>query len=230
MKGYILKDWYSLKNDHKIILVIMFFFVFYFISSLNSKDMNNRLTAFILILTMMISNIVGTTIFSDKTTNFQRFSHILPHPKYMIGKAKYALFMLSAVITALISTILLGLFLFFTGHFSLSEIIFTFCMAIFTSFFIGAIQLPLNYFVDASKARVLFFTIFFGIGAIGALMGILRNKFLPNTPNVPINQSSEFFTSIYGILSISLTLLIFGIICMGISYLFFKRKIVKIEY
>lgn len=230
MKGYILKDWFLLKKGHKIILLIMLLTIFYFISSLNYINPSSQLTPFIITLTMMISNMVGTTIISDKTNNFQRFSHILPHPKYMIGKAKYALFMLSAVITALISTILLGLFLFFMGHFSLNELILTFCIAIFASFLVGSIYLPLNYFVCPNKAKILFLTIFLGIGTIGALIGIVKDSFYPNTPNVPINQSSEFFTSIYGILSISLTLLIFGIICMGISYLFFKRKIVKIEY
>lgn len=210
MKGLILKDLYYIKNNIKLVLLMMVFWALLYLRS-NTYVQGLALICFIL---GMLS--IGT-ITVDERGNWNKYALTMPISRKKLILEKYLF--INGIVILFFTVALAGAMMFF-GMFSLENFfIGTVTLSILLIFL--NIQIYLLYRFGAEKSTIYFFIII----AIVVGAGYLIYKFLPEVASKFLNLFNSINFTVIGVIAILISILF-----MTISFLLTNKYINSKEY
>ncbi|NCB91516.1 MAG: ABC-2 transporter permease [Clostridia bacterium] len=189
MKGLILKDLYIMRDQMKIVLIILL--VYFILPFISEEYMTFPALAVIICGIMPVA-----TMSFDRQSSWDAYAAAMPIQKSSMVWSKYILGIL-LLAAAAIPNVLIEIPLSTKYHVNLSENIQIICIAAMVAVIYQSIMMFLSFLLnDPEKARILFFILTFG-GA--ALVGLISKQ-----PWFRLNQDMHFWLLIFGITAVLL--------------------------
>lgn len=215
MKGLILKDLLTLKNQMRNIMIIIIGFI---VLSILMK--NYFYIAFV--ITFYIVMLVISTFSYDELNNANTYIVALPYNRKTIVKARYYLSLMSIITSLLIGAILSFLIPMLNQDMDFMSTFASTLATIIGVILVISLLMPCFYKFGVQKGRVILFIAIMAVSLIiGVILSLFENSYL---------KIAEFFSNLeninYIILVVSSILII--LLILYISYLFsyyiFKNK------
>lgn len=154
MKGLIIKDIYALKQQGKILLVLLVFYAVYSVMF----DNLSMLAAMIVLLCVMMPI---TTMAYDEKSKWEKYALAMPVERKTMVLSKYVFALMAELIGVIIVTILSLIIVFFTGEMKLNEALIMILAIGGVGLFFLAIILPLLFQFGVEKARLIILIVIF---------------------------------------------------------------------
>lgn len=159
MKGLVLKDYYLLVKNGKMLLLVIFGFI---ILAAIFQD----ITFFVYYPAVFAGMLPMVLIQIDEKDKWQIYSHTLPYTKEQLVSVKYLVGLLVSVLIFILSTIAQFISMNIQGVFN-ATIFLQMLFSLFIMSLLGpALLLPFIFKLGAEKGRLIYYLV------IGALMGI----------------------------------------------------------
>lgn len=221
MKGLLIKDMINLKKQSIIVMgIIMIYVLFFVISSSNSEDLIESVSAVTGMLSVVCLILSITSFSYDDVAKWDKYVASLPITRKHIVISKYILFIMIALIGMLFSLLFNIIINMYLNPESLSgniiSIIITSYSTLAISLILSSILAPFIYKFGVEKSRIILIVVY--MVPVMAVMLIAKSNFF--------NMSNSTLELLYKILPaiIIVSPIIVVIISFFVSYNIYKNK------
>lgn len=207
MLGYLKKELFMLKQNGKLLLLVLALFIG--LSILNQSDMT--------FIMPFMATIISISSFSyDNYNKWDAYALTLPGGRTCTVKAKYLSSLIFIIISFLVSIICLYIISQCGVNINVRSSILELTICLFAVFLIIAIMFPIFYKLGAEKGRIALFILTFGITGLALLVSQKVHMTIPS-------DITNFFKNYYKIIIPILTCF-FLFISYKLSKRFYSKK------
>jgi len=153
MKGLLLKDFYVLKRQGKILLPLMLFYLFYTFATKSTAMLGTMLILLSILMTI-------TTLAYDEKANWDKYALSMPVSRKAVVISKYLFSLIMILISLLVIVPVAVLLTLLTPDIVLNEALTVLLSITAVATVIFAIQLPIMFKFGVEKGRLLMMIVF----------------------------------------------------------------------